>query len=77
MLPDASFAARGAFDGAGRAAGTHPPGIWFPEETEELSVRSNRYDLTLTLLHLPKEYRYHPSIEPELMDTFEKFSERQ
>jgi hypothetical protein len=77
MLPSASFVARGVFDGAGRAAGTHPPGVWFPEETEELSVRSDRYDLTLTLLHLPKEYRYHPSIEPGLMDTFEKFSERQ
>jgi hypothetical protein len=76
MLPTASLAARDQFDGSGRATGTHPPGIWFPEVTEEISVRSNRYDLTLTLLHLPKEYRYQPSTEPELMDTFEKFSER-
>jgi Zn-dependent peptidase ImmA (M78 family) len=77
MLPDGSFAAGGTVDRTGRAVGTHSPGVWFPEETEELSVRSDRYDLTLTLLHLPKQYRYHQSIEPELMDTFEKFSERQ
>jgi len=77
MLPTASLSARDQFDGSGRAIGTHPPGIWFPEETEEISVRSSRYDLTLTLLHLPKEYRYQPSAEPALMDTFEKFSERQ
>jgi hypothetical protein len=68
---------RGAFDSTGRGVGTHPPGVWFLEEAEELSVSSDRYDLTLTLLHLPKQYRYHSSIEPELMDTFVKFSERQ
>lgn len=44
--------------------------------TEEISVRSNRYDLTLSLLHLAKEYRYQPSAEAELMDTFEKFEQR-
>jgi IrrE N-terminal-like domain len=76
MLPEASFAARGVFDSSGRASGTHPPGVWFPEETEELSVRSNRYELTLTLLHLPKEFRYLPDVEPRSMDTFEKFFER-
>jgi hypothetical protein len=76
MLPAGSLAVREQFDGAGRAIGTHPPGIWFPEVTEEISVRSNRYDLTLTLLHLAKEYRYQPGAEPGLMDTFEKFSER-
>jgi hypothetical protein len=76
MLPAESLAVREQFDGAGRAIGTHPPGVWFPEVTEEISVRSNRYDLTLSLLHLAKEYRYQSSAEPELMDTFEKFSER-
>jgi hypothetical protein len=76
MLPNTTLAARGEFDASGRATGTLPPGVWFPEETEEMSVRSNRYDLTLTLLHLPKEYRYQPSDEPDLMDTFEKFSSR-
>ena len=46
MLPAESLAVREQFDGAGRAIGTHPPGVWFPEVTEEISVRSNRYDLT-------------------------------
>jgi Zn-dependent peptidase ImmA (M78 family) len=76
MLTNASLANLSEFDSSGRATGAHPPGVWFPEETEELSVRSNKYDLTLTLLHLPKEYRYQPSAAPELMDTFEEFSGR-
>jgi hypothetical protein len=74
MLPAASFAARNQFDGNGRAAGTHPPGVWFPEETEEISIRSTRYDLVLTLLHLSKEIRNHFADGPTLMDTFDKFS---
>ena len=74
MLPDASLAARANFDSSGHAVGKFPPGVWFPEETEELSVRTGKYDLTLTLLHLPKEYRYQPTEEADLLDTFEKFS---
>ena len=58
MLPEASLAAFGVFDEKGRATAKFPPGVWFPEETEEMSVRSARYDLTLTILHLPKEHRF-------------------
>jgi len=76
MLPSATLAARGQFDSSGRVAGMLPAGVWFPEETEEQSVRSNKYDLTMTLLHLPNEYRYQLSEGPDLMDTFEKFSSR-
>jgi hypothetical protein len=64
MLPSTSLAVRGEFDASGRAIGTHPPGVWFPEETEELSVRSSRYDLTLTLLHLPKTFRTSSASRP-------------
>lgn len=69
MLPNATLAARDEFNGSRRAAGTLPPGVWFSEETEEMSVRSHRYDLTLTLLHLPKEYRYQPSDVPLLFSS--------
>ena len=57
---------------------THPPGIWFPEETEEMSVHSERYDLTLTVLHLPSRQPtiYH-GVGVDLVDTFEKFQNRQ
>jgi hypothetical protein len=55
MLPDASLAAKGNFDAEGKASGVLPAGVWFPEEVEETSLFTRRYDLTLTLLHLPKE----------------------
>ncbi len=55
FLPESSPAATGTFDTAGRANVIHEPGVWFPEETEEMSVRSERFDLTITVLHLPKE----------------------
>ncbi len=56
------------------ASGTHPPGVWFSEETEETSVYARRYDLTLTLLHLPNQVAWIPFDEPELPDTFDKFT---
>jgi hypothetical protein len=40
--------------------------IWFPEEVEETSLFAKRYDITLTLLHLPKEVfgpRWFPDAE--------------
>jgi hypothetical protein len=47
MLPDASMAVRDEFDGNGRASAIHPAGVWFPEETEEVTIRSRTYDLSL------------------------------
>ena len=71
MLPERSCAVIGNFDELGRASATHPPGVWFPEETEEISVCSKRHDLTLTILHLPKATRWlgiAESVEPDTFD---------
>jgi len=78
MLPDASLAAKGNFDAEGKASGVLPPGVWFPEEVEETSLFTKRYDLTLTLLHLPKEvsgpdWFQDAEVEP---DTFDKMTVR-
>jgi len=75
MLPDASLVAGDEFDSQGRASAIHPPGIWFPEETEEVSIRSQKYDLCLTLLHLPREFRYSP-FERDQEDTFDRMFRR-
>jgi hypothetical protein len=78
MLPDASLAAKGNFDAEGKASGVLPAGVWFPEEVEETSLFTRRYDLTLTLLHLPKEVsgpRWFQDAEDE-PDTFEKMTAR-
>jgi IrrE N-terminal-like domain len=76
MLPDGSLAAQGKFDADGNAFGVLPAGVWFPEEAEETSLFARRYDLTLTLLHLPKEItgpRWFQDAEDE-PDTFDKMT---
>lgn len=78
MLPDASLAAKGNFDAEGKASGVLPAGVWFPEEVEETSLFTRRYDLTLTLLHLPKEVsgpRWFEDAVDE-RDTFDKMRAR-
>jgi hypothetical protein len=77
MLPDASLAAQGRFDADGKVSGVLPPGVWFPEEVEETSIFAKRYDLTLTLLHLPKEYSGPPRWsdgEDVEVDTFDRMT---
>ena len=78
MLPDASLASQGNFDADGKASGVLAAGVWFPEEVEETSLFTRRYDLTLTLLHLPKEVsgpRWFPDAEDK-PDSFEKMTAR-
>ena len=75
MLPEESLAARGEYDLKGKASGILPAGVWFSEETEEMSVRSNKYDLTLTLLHLPKSAPSLGLAEPHEPDTFDRFTD--
>lgn len=78
MLPDTSLAAKGNFDAEGTAFGVLPAGVWFPEEVEETSLFATKYDLTLTLLHLPKEVsgsRWFQDAEDE-PDTFDQMRGR-
>jgi Zn-dependent peptidase ImmA (M78 family) len=78
MLPDASLAGQGKFDADGKASGVLPAGIWFPEEVEESSIFTSRYDLTLTLLHLPREFSGPCWFQdaPNEPDTFDKMATR-
>jgi hypothetical protein len=78
MLPNASLAAIGNFDSDEKASGVLPAGVWFPEEVEETSLFIRRYDLTLTLLHLPKqasgERWFQETVDEP--DTFDKMTTR-
>lgn len=76
MLPEASMAVRGDFDTNGRADGVHPAGVWFPEETEESTICFKAHDWCVTLLHLPRSFRYAPSVEPDLEDLVDRFARR-
>lgn len=78
MLPEDSLACQGNYDADGKVTGVLPPGVWFPEEVEETSIFARRYDLTLTLLHLPKEISgrlWFQDTEDE-PDTFDRMTAR-
>ena len=52
-VPTLSLAARRATDAASTAAMEFDDGVWFPREAcTELALFSDRYDLTISLLHL-------------------------
>lgn len=72
-LPQAATAVSGDFrdetaHGIGQAAG-----VWFPEPVTEMCIRSDRYDLEMTLLHLPRHAPVHQDEENE-EDTFDRFT---
>lgn len=52
-VPDESVAARPEAFTAARLGVNHPAGIWFPEPCQEMSIMSENYDFTLSLLQLP------------------------
>jgi hypothetical protein len=47
MLSDRSVATRENFDEFGRSCEMIASGVWFPEETDELSIYSKKYDFIL------------------------------
>ena len=52
----------------------HPAGIWFDEPVKEFSIRSEKYDLNYTLLHLSNEVHHFEFAEPHVEDTFDRFT---
>ena len=55
----------------------HGPGVWFAEEAREMTVFSEQYDFTITLLLLEHRDR-HVRLEhnPE-EDTYDRFTRQQ
>jgi hypothetical protein len=72
-LPALSAVGRGAFTEDTRAGIDHSGGVWFDEPVRELSIRSTRYDLNYTLLHLSNDIRHVGLAEPHVEDTFDRF----
>jgi IrrE N-terminal-like domain len=72
-IPPASLAATQDLLIDGRAGVLHGPGVWFGEEVREMTIFSEQYDFTVTLLLLEDRDRYIPlESEPEL-DTYDRF----
>jgi hypothetical protein len=56
-----------------RAGLQHGPSVWFPEPSHEMTIFSEQYDFTITLLLLENQDRYVPIEQPE-EDTFDRFT---
>lgn len=52
-VPEASVAARPDIFVDARLGVNHRPGVWFPEPCQEMSIVSENYDFTLSLIQLP------------------------
>jgi hypothetical protein len=58
----------------GRTGILHRPGVWFREDVREMTIFSEQYDFTVTLLLLEDRDRYIP-LEPEPEeDTYDRFT---
>jgi hypothetical protein len=56
-----------------RAGIEHGPGVWFPEPAHEMTIFSEQYDFSISLLLLDAGDHYIP-VEPPAEDTFDHFA---
>lgn len=73
-IPDLSLASRHDSLDGGRGAMRHAPGVWFPEECEELVLFSDQYDFTISLLHFSNAVDRHEKDEEPEEDVADRFS---
>jgi hypothetical protein len=72
-VPSLSSVGRAEFNDETRSGVEHPAGIWFDEPVKELSIRSQRYDLNYTLLHLSNDVQHVAVAEPHIEDAYDRF----
>lgn len=76
-IPAASLAATHDHLVDGRTGVLHGPGVWFGEEVREMTIFSEQYDFTVSLLLLEDRYRYI-QLEPDPEeDTYDRFTRQQ
>jgi IrrE N-terminal-like domain len=76
-IPAASLAATRDQLADGRTGVLHGPGVWFGEEVREMTIFSEQYDFTVTLLLLEDRGRY-VQLEPKPEeDTYDRFMRQQ
>jgi hypothetical protein len=76
-IPAASLAATQDQLADGRAGVLHGPGVWFGEEVREMTMFSEQYDFTVTLLLLEDRGRYAQLQPKPKEDTFDRFMRQQ
>ena len=72
-VPSGSLAATRDVLADGRAGVLHGPGVWFPEETREMTIFSELYDFVITLLILEDTGQYVLPDPEEAEDTYDRF----
>ena len=76
-IPAASLAASQDHLADGRTGVLHAPGVWFGEEVREMTIFSEQYDFTVSLLLLEDRDRYL-QLEPDPEeDTYDRFMRQQ
>jgi TolB-like protein len=76
-IPAASLAATQDQLADGRTGVLHGPGVWFDEEVREMTIFSEQYDFTVSLLLLEDRDRYI-QLEPDPEeDTYDRFIRQQ
>jgi hypothetical protein len=76
-IPAASLAATQDQLADGRTGVLHAPGVWFSEEVREMTIFSEQYDFTVSLLLLEDRDRYL-QLEPDPEeDTYDRFMRQQ
>lgn len=71
-LPARSLAVRKEFTEEAKTGVRQERGVWFNEPAVEMCIRSDRYDIEVTLLHFGSAERWHADSPPEI-DTYERF----
>lgn len=73
-IPSDSLAAHPDRASGGRSGATHPPGVWFPEAVQEMTIFSEKYDFVVSLLLLEDQDRFIPLEAPPDDDTYDRFT---
>ncbi len=73
-IPAASLASTRATPADARAGVMHRPGVWFPEEVQEMTIFSEQYDFVVTLLLMEDAVRYIPPDPDAEEDTFDRMN---
>ena len=74
-VPAASMIARRDFADLAREGVAHPPGVWFNEGCNEITLHSDKYEQSVTILHFGKDsQRAAIEEEPPELDAFDRFS---
>ncbi|WPZ35825.1 ImmA/IrrE family metallo-endopeptidase [Thalassobaculum sp. OXR-137] len=76
-IPEQSLAARRASVDGSKGSAEFDAGVWFREPCEEMVLFSDRYDFSMSLLHLgPASSRFEALEEEEQEETFDRMMNR-